>query len=91
MGHLQVCERENSSTDVINMGSQSRRSTLVPFLTARYKALLLSWARQHQYWTVDDWKHVAWSDECPIVSDGCTCTSMETTSLIHRPCLSTGD
>ncbi|GBL94513.1 hypothetical protein AVEN_235610-1 [Araneus ventricosus] len=48
---------------VINMGSQSRRPTRAPLLTARHKALLLSWARQHYHWTVDDWKHVAWSDE----------------------------
>ncbi|GBL89164.1 hypothetical protein AVEN_255281-1 [Araneus ventricosus] len=48
---------------VINMGSQSRRPTRVPLLTARRKALLLSWARQHYHWTVDDWKHVTWSDE----------------------------
>ncbi|GFV09952.1 transposable element Tcb2 transposase [Trichonephila clavipes] len=34
--------------------------------TARYKALLLTWARQHQHWTVDDWKHVAWADESPF-------------------------
>ncbi|GBM00963.1 hypothetical protein AVEN_151414-1 [Araneus ventricosus] len=47
---------------VINMGSQSRRPTRVP-LTARYNVLRLSWARQHYHWTVDDWKHVAWSDE----------------------------
>ncbi|GBM24270.1 hypothetical protein AVEN_22596-1 [Araneus ventricosus] len=45
------------------MGSQSRRPTRVPLLTARHKALLLSWARQHYHWTVDDWKNVAWSDE----------------------------
>ncbi|GBN82920.1 hypothetical protein AVEN_125326-1 [Araneus ventricosus] len=37
--------------------------TRVPLLTARHRALLLSWARQHYHWTVDDWKHVAWSDE----------------------------
>ncbi|GBM77189.1 hypothetical protein AVEN_249798-1 [Araneus ventricosus] len=48
---------------VINMGSQRRRPTRVPLLTARHKALLLSWARQHYHWTVDDCKHVAWSDE----------------------------
>ncbi|GBL79204.1 hypothetical protein AVEN_92437-1 [Araneus ventricosus] len=48
---------------VINMGSQSRRPTRVPLLTALHKALLLSWARQHYHWTVDDWKHVTWSDE----------------------------
>ncbi|GBM27353.1 hypothetical protein AVEN_120942-1 [Araneus ventricosus] len=45
------------------MGSESRRPTRVPLLTTRHKALLISWARQHYHWTVDDWKHVAWSDE----------------------------
>ncbi|GBO37584.1 hypothetical protein AVEN_86993-1 [Araneus ventricosus] len=45
------------------MGSQNRRPTRVPLLTARYKVLLLPWARQHYHWTVDDRKHVAWSDE----------------------------
>ncbi|GBN59851.1 hypothetical protein AVEN_111685-1 [Araneus ventricosus] len=45
------------------MGCQSRRPTRVPLLTALHKALLLSWARQHYHWTVDDWKHVTWSDE----------------------------
>ncbi|GBL73727.1 hypothetical protein AVEN_230712-1 [Araneus ventricosus] len=45
------------------MGSQRRRPTRVPLLTALHKILLLSWARQHYHWTVDDWKHVTWSDE----------------------------
>ncbi|GBM19684.1 hypothetical protein AVEN_199853-1 [Araneus ventricosus] len=64
MGHLQVSTSLGIvQRTVINMGSQSRRPTLVPLLTARYKALLLSWARQHYHWTVVDWKHVAWSDE----------------------------
>ncbi|GFV02020.1 HTH_Tnp_Tc3_2 domain-containing protein [Trichonephila clavipes] len=42
--------------NIIDMGFRSRRPTLVPLLTARHKALRLSW-------TVDDWKPVAWSDE----------------------------
>ncbi|GBN53801.1 hypothetical protein AVEN_237892-1 [Araneus ventricosus] len=45
------------------MDSQSRRSTRVPLLTALHKSLLLSWDRQHYHWTVDDRKHVTWSDE----------------------------
>ncbi|GBN74441.1 hypothetical protein AVEN_168581-1 [Araneus ventricosus] len=45
------------------MDSQSRRPTRVPLLTALHKALLISWDRQHYHWTVDDWKHVTWSDE----------------------------
>ncbi|GBL80294.1 hypothetical protein AVEN_92220-1 [Araneus ventricosus] len=48
---------------VINMCSQSRRSTRVPLLTALHKALLLSWARQHYHWTLDDWKYVTIYDE----------------------------
>ncbi|GFX04366.1 DUF1758 domain-containing protein [Trichonephila clavipes] len=39
------------------------RDTRVPLLTARHKALRLVWARQHPHLTIDDWKHVAWSDE----------------------------
>jgi hypothetical protein len=45
------------------MGFRRRRPTRVPLLNARHKALHLAWARRHRRWTVDDWKHVAWSDE----------------------------
>ncbi|GBL84864.1 hypothetical protein AVEN_93886-1 [Araneus ventricosus] len=75
------------------MGSQSRKPTRVPLLTARHKALRLDWARQHYHWTVDDWKRLAWSDESRFQlyrTDARVLTSMETSS-IHRPCLSTGD
>ncbi|GFT61586.1 HTH_Tnp_Tc3_2 domain-containing protein [Trichonephila clavipes] len=49
--------------NIIDMGFRSRRLTRAPLLTARHKALHLALARQHRHWTVDDWKHVAWSDE----------------------------
>ncbi|GFV17083.1 HTH_Tnp_Tc3_2 domain-containing protein [Trichonephila clavipes] len=49
--------------NIIDIGFRSRRSTRVPLLTTRYKALHLAWARQHRHWTVDYWKHVAWPDE----------------------------
>ncbi|GFX66689.1 HTH_Tnp_Tc3_2 domain-containing protein [Trichonephila clavipes] len=45
------------------MGFLSRIPTHVPLLIALYKALHIAWARQHRHWTLDDWKHVAWSDE----------------------------
>ncbi|GFW78247.1 HTH_Tnp_Tc3_2 domain-containing protein [Trichonephila clavipes] len=57
--------------NILNMGFRSRRPNHVPLLTARHKALRLACARQH--WTVDDWKHVAWSYESGlqlIKSDG---------------------
>ncbi|GBM27645.1 hypothetical protein AVEN_49951-1 [Araneus ventricosus] len=67
MGHLRgvshKCQRANCSTDRHLYGLSDRRPTRVPLLTALHKALLLSWARQHYHWTVDDWKHVTWSDE----------------------------
>ncbi|GFV69104.1 HTH_Tnp_Tc3_2 domain-containing protein [Trichonephila clavipes] len=44
---------------IIDMGFRSRRPTRVPLLTARLKALRLTSARQHRYWIVEDWKHVA--------------------------------
>ncbi|GFX51342.1 transposable element Tcb2 transposase [Trichonephila clavipes] len=49
--------------NIILMDFWSRWPTRVPFLIARHKALRLTWARQHRHWTIDDWKHVAWSDE----------------------------
>ncbi|GBL93568.1 hypothetical protein AVEN_63702-1 [Araneus ventricosus] len=45
------------------MGFRRRRPTRVPLMIARHKALRLAWARQHRHLIVDDWKHVAWSDE----------------------------
>ncbi|GBN11447.1 hypothetical protein AVEN_222260-1 [Araneus ventricosus] len=45
------------------MGFRSRRTTIVPLLIEGHKALCIARARQHCHWTVDDWKHVAWSDE----------------------------
>ncbi|GFS50566.1 HTH_Tnp_Tc3_2 domain-containing protein [Trichonephila clavipes] len=49
--------------NIMDIGFRSRRPTRVPLLTAPHKALRLTWAHQHRHWTVDDWKHVAWSDE----------------------------
>ncbi|GBM61585.1 Transposable element Tcb2 transposase [Araneus ventricosus] len=48
---------------IIDLGFRSRRTTIAPLLTARHKALCIAWVRQHSHWTVDDWKHAAWSDE----------------------------
>ncbi|GFU60114.1 HTH_Tnp_Tc3_2 domain-containing protein [Trichonephila clavipes] len=62
LGHEQVspCEHQRN---IIDMGFRSRKSTRVLLLTARHKALRLALSRQHQHWTVDDWKHIAWSEE----------------------------
>ncbi|GFV14227.1 HTH_Tnp_Tc3_2 domain-containing protein [Trichonephila clavipes] len=49
--------------NIIDMGFWRQRPTRAPLLTARHKALRFAWARQHRHWTLEDWKHVAWSDE----------------------------
>ncbi|GFX07451.1 HTH_Tnp_Tc3_2 domain-containing protein [Trichonephila clavipes] len=40
--------------NIIDMGFRSRWPSSVPLLTARYKTLRLTWAREHRHWTVDD-------------------------------------
>jgi hypothetical protein len=37
-----------------------------PKLTPAQRAARMKWARKYQYWTVDDWKKVIWSDEVKI-------------------------
>ncbi len=37
-----------------------------PLLTAHQKRECLDWALAHQHWTLEDWKHVIWSDETKI-------------------------
>ncbi|CAI7816216.1 unnamed protein product [Closterium sp. NIES-54] len=35
----------------------------------------MQWAKDHQHWTIDDWKRVVWSNEtkiCRFSSDGCS-------------------
>lgn len=37
-----------------------------PLLSARHKKERLDFALAHQYWTMDDWRRVVWSDETKI-------------------------
>ena len=37
-----------------------------PLLTKKYQRERLDFALTHQYWTVEDWKKVVWSDETKI-------------------------
>ena len=38
-----------------------------PKLTKTHQRKRLAWAQKYQHWTVDDWKHVIWSDETKIL------------------------
>jgi len=40
-----------------------------PLLTQKHMKERLAWAKAHRHWTLDDWKHVIWSDECAVQKD----------------------
>ncbi len=45
------------------MGSSSRRPHRVLLLSDKNRTQRLQYAQNHQNWTIEDWKNVAWSDE----------------------------
>jgi hypothetical protein len=38
-----------------------------PWLSPKHITDRLQWAKDHEHWTVEDWKRVIWSDECSVV------------------------
>jgi len=70
------CEvhRTTISRALKSMHFESKKKFDKPLLTARHKKARLEWARQHEHWTLVDWKRVIFSDETKINiwgSDGC--------------------
>jgi len=37
-----------------------------PFISVKNMRKRILWCKQHQGWSMDDWKHVVWSDESPF-------------------------
>ncbi|GFV37028.1 uncharacterized protein TNCV_2381751 [Trichonephila clavipes] len=55
----------------------------------RESVLHFAWARQHRHWTVDDWKHDAWSDEFRFQlnrDDGCVQVRRKTPESMDPTC-----
>ncbi len=55
------------------MGYSNRKPHRVPLLSAKNRKLRLQFTQDHQNWTIEDWKNVAWSDESRFLlqhSDG---------------------
>ena len=48
---------------LLRMGLHSRRPVRVPMLTPVHRRKRQQWAREHQNWTTEQWKKVAWCDE----------------------------
>ena len=45
------------------MGYCSRRPHWVPLLSVKNKKKRLQWAHDHDYWTIEEWKSISWSDK----------------------------
>ncbi len=55
------------------MGYSSRRPHRVPLLSAKNRTRRIQFTQDHQNWTIQDWKNVAWPDESRFMqrqSDG---------------------
>ncbi len=67
-----ISERTTHRT-LKQMSYSSRRPHRVPLLSAKNRKQRLKFTQDHQNWTIEDWKNVAWSDEPPFLlrhSDG---------------------
>lgn len=61
---LGVCvSRRTVSRRLKEVGIRSRRALMKPRLSDLQKRNRLYWARQHEKWTLEQWKRVLWTDE----------------------------
>ena len=54
---------------LLRMELHSCRPVRVPMMTPVHRRKHLQWAREHQNWTLEQWKKVAWSDESRFLLD----------------------
>uniref|UniRef100_A0A8P4K6M0 Transposable element Tc1 transposase n=1 Tax=Dicentrarchus labrax TaxID=13489 RepID=A0A8P4K6M0_DICLA len=70
----QIAEKVNAGSDrkvsehtvhrtLLRLGLRGRRPVTVPMLARVHCQKRLQWAHEHQNWTTEQWKKVAWSDE----------------------------
>ena len=50
-------------------GIRKWRAVKRALLTQKHADKRLKWAKAHHHWTVEDWMHVLWSDECAVQKD----------------------
>ncbi len=70
--HNTISERKTCRT-LKQMTYSSRRPHRVPLLSAKNRKQRPQFRQAHKYWTIEDWKNVAWSDESRFLlqhSDG---------------------
>lgn len=75
---------------LLNAGFRARKPVRKPFLTNRMKTARLNWAREHQSWTLNDWKKVLWSDESRFnlhANDGRRLVRRREGESLHPDCI----
>ena len=65
---FQTPSRSNVSTNTVRrelheMGFHGRAAAHKPKITMRNAKRRLEWCKAHHHWTLEQWKHVLWSDE----------------------------
>ncbi|GFS98447.1 HTH_Tnp_Tc3_2 domain-containing protein [Trichonephila clavipes] len=62
-GASRIVSKRTVQCLIHRMGFRGHRPTRVPLLKTCHRAAHLAGEREHRYWSVEDWKRVAWSDE----------------------------
>ena len=65
------CSYSTVKRALIDAGCKAVKPYRRPNLTAVHAKKRIDWAKQYQYWTVEDWKNVIFSDETQIEIDDC--------------------
>ena len=65
---FQTASGSNISTNTVRqelheMGFLGRAAAHKPKITMRIAKCRLEWCKTHRHWTLEQWKHVLWSDE----------------------------
>ena len=57
---------ETVQRNLKSTGLKSVVKSKCPLLSAQHKKMQLDFALAHKNWTLEDWKHVIWSDETKV-------------------------
>ena len=58
---------------LLEVGIRKWKAVGRALLTKKQAAQRLKWALEHRHWTKEDWRRIAWSDECVVKKDSDPC------------------
>ncbi len=90
--HMQNTISEHTTRRTLKqMDSSSRRPHRVPIRSDKNSTRRIQFTQDHQNWTIQDWKNVAWSDESRLLlrhSDGSVRIWRKENESMDHPALS---